>query len=113
MPKETIDSVIDVCREYPEILNVLCGEDSAYCERGAVSQEFFELASIYYHRLKWMDDFKEVTDQILKFAPTVPEEKTYFYYDIFRKRLQGKIEPTTSGYDACDAGGDVWVGNTN
>ena len=102
MPKETAASVIDVCREYPEILNVLCGVDSAYCERGAVSQEFFELASIYYHRLKWVEDFKEVTDQILKFAPTVPEEKTWDYYDIFCERLKGKVEPTTSGHGSID-----------
>ena len=72
MPKETVDTVIDVCREYPEILNVLCGVESAYCQRGTVSQEFFELTRIYYHRLKWVDDFKQVKDQILKFAPTVP-----------------------------------------
>ena len=40
MPKETVDFVIDICREYPEIWNVLCGRESAYCERGRVSQEF-------------------------------------------------------------------------
>ena len=102
MEKDTVDAVIDVCRKYPEIENVLCGVDSAYCERGTVSQAFFELTSIYYHRLKWVDDFKEVKDQILKFAPTVPEEKTYLYYDIFRKRLRGKIGPTTSGHGSID-----------
>lgn len=52
MPKDTVDFVIDVCRQYPEIQNVLCGVKSAYCERGAVSKEFFELTNIYYHRLK-------------------------------------------------------------
>ena len=102
MPKETVDFVIDVCREYPEIWNVLCGKESAYCERGSVSQEFFERTGIYYHRLKWADDFKQVNDQILKFAPTVPEEKTYFYYDIFHERLKGKVEPTTSGHGSID-----------
>lgn len=102
MPRETVEAVIDVCREYPEILNVLCGVESAYCERGAVSQEFYDLTSIYYHRLAWVDDFKKVKDQILKFAPTVPEEKTYDYYDMFRERLGGKIEPTTSGHGAVD-----------
>ncbi len=102
MPEETVDSVIDVCREYPEVLDVLCGVNSAYCQRGTVSQEFFDLTGIYYHRLQWVDDFKEVTDQILKFAPTVPEEKTYFYYDIFRERLKGKVEPTTSGHGSID-----------
>ena len=55
MPKETVDLVIDVCREYPEILNVLCGAESAYCQRGSVSQEFFDLTGIYYHRLKWLN----------------------------------------------------------
>ncbi len=102
MPKETVDSVIDICREYPEISNVLCGVKSAYCERGAVSQEFFDLTKIYYHRLEWVDDLKEVKDQILKFAPTVPEEKTYAYYDLFREKLQGKAEPVTSGHGSID-----------
>ena len=98
MPKETVDRIIDLCREYPEISNVLCGVESAYCQKGTVSQEFFDLTKIYYHRLKWADDLKEVKDQILKFAPTVPEEKTYFYYDMFCERLKGKAEPTTSGH---------------
>ena len=52
--------------------------------------------------MQWTDDFKEVSDQILKFAPTVPEEKTYFYYDMFRERLGGKVEPTTSGHGSID-----------
>lgn len=36
MPKETVGLVIDVCREYPEVWNVLCGMNSAYCQRGTV-----------------------------------------------------------------------------
>ena len=102
IPRETVDFAIDVCREYPEISNVLCGVNSAYCQRGTVSQEFFDMTKIYYHRLKWVDDFKEVEDQILKFAPTVPEEKTYFYYEILRERLRGKLDPTTSGHGSID-----------
>ncbi len=102
MPKETVHAVIDLCEEYPEISNVMCGVNSAYCQRGAVSQDFFELTSTYYHRLKWVDHFKDVEDQILKFAPTVPEEKTYFYYDLFAERLKGKAEPTTSGHGSID-----------
>ena len=102
MPRESVVSIIDVCREYPEIENVLCGFDSAYCERGTVTQAFFDLTGIYYHRLKWVDDFKAVNDQILKFAPTVPEEKTWFYYELFRERLNGLAEPTTSGHGSID-----------
>ncbi len=102
MPKETVDYVIDLCREYPQILNVLCGLESVYCQQGIVSQEFFELTNIYYHRLKWVDDLKKVNDQILKFARTEKKKKTYFYYDLFCKRLKGKVEPTTSGHGSID-----------
>lgn len=102
IPKETADLAIDLCRQYPEIKNVLCGADSAYCERGAVDETFFKLTGVYYHRLKWADDFKQVKDRILKFAPTVPEEKTYFYYDIFMEKLKGRLTPTTSGHGSID-----------
>lgn len=102
MPDETVNEIIDLCREYPEIQNVMCGLESAYCQRGEVDGEFFEKTKIYYHRLKWTDDFKQVKDQILKFAPTVPDEKTYYYYDIFREKLAGKAEPTTSGHGSID-----------
>lgn len=102
MSKNVVDDVIDICRQYPDILNVLCGVKSAYCQRGTVSQEFFELTSIYYHRLEWVDDFKKVDDQILKFAPTVPEEETDFYYNMFCEKLKGKVEATSSGHGSID-----------
>lgn len=102
MPRETVAAAIDLCREYPEISNVLCGVESAYCQRGSVTQEFFDLTEIYYHRLKWVEDLKQVTDKILKFAPTVPEEQTDFYYNLFRDRLHGKAEPVTSGHGSID-----------
>lgn len=97
MPKDTVDEVIDVCREYPEIANVLCGVDSAYCQRGTVSRAFFDLTGIYYHRLKWVDDLKEVKDQILKFAPTVPEEKHIFIMTCSAKDCAGRSSPRQAG----------------
>lgn len=53
MPRETVHAAIDLCRESPEILTVMCGMESAYCQRGTVSQDFFELTKLYCHRLKW------------------------------------------------------------
>ena len=82
--------------------HMMCGLQSAYCQRGSVSREFFGLTKIYCHRLEWADDFRKVDDQILKFAAIVPEEKTYYYYDMFRERLEGRLEPTTSGHGAID-----------
>lgn len=102
IPKKTIMSVLELCKKYPEVKNVMCGRNSAYCERGTVSEEFFELTNIYYHRLKWVDDFAQVEDQILKFAPTVPVEKTAYYCDLFCDELEGLLVPTSSGHGSVD-----------
>ncbi|WP_265455488.1 Cof-type HAD-IIB family hydrolase [Enterococcus sp. HY326] len=100
--REAILAVLELCKEHPEIKNVMCGLDSAYCERGTVSQEFFDLTNIYYHRLKWVDNFAEVDDQILKFAPTVPVEKTDDYLKLFQEKLAGLLVPTSSGHGSID-----------
>lgn len=102
MSQEAIKTVLDIDKKHPEMKNVMCGLDSAYCERGSVSQEFFKLTNIYYHRLEWVDDFAEVEDQILKFAPTVPVEKTMGYYKLFRDQLDNLLVPTTSGHGSID-----------
>ena len=102
MSSEAVNAVIDVCREYSEIMTVLCGAESAYCQRGTLSQSFFAEMQKYYHRLQWVDDLKTVKDRILKFATNVPEEKTWEYYHIFKERLCGLIEPTTSGHGFID-----------
>lgn len=102
MPEETVHFILDFCRKYPDISVVLCGADSAYCERGAVSPDFYALTGIYCHRLKWADDLKQVKDRILKFALTVPDEKTVFYHDLLQEKLCGRAEPTSSGHGSID-----------
>lgn len=102
MDRQVVQDVIEALDKDPAIQTVLCGAKSAYCQRGKVSQAFYDLTSVYYHQLRWVDDFRMVGDQILKFAPTVPEEKTWEYYERFRRELDGKVEPTTSGHGSID-----------
>lgn len=102
MARETVDAVIDVCREYPEIMTVLCGSESAYCQQGMINQSFYDEMQLYYHRLRWVEDLKAVDDRILKFATNVPEEKTWEYYALFKEKLGGLVEPTTSGHGFID-----------
>lgn len=102
IPPEAVQSVLELGKKYPEIKNVMCGLNSAYCERGTVSESFFDLTNVYYHRLKWVDHFEQVEDQVLKFAPTVPVEKTMAYYELFREKLDGMLVPTTSGHGSVD-----------
>ncbi|HCO72365.1 MAG TPA: HAD family hydrolase [Enterococcus sp.] len=102
IPRETVLVTLELCKKYPEVKNVMCGLNSAYCERGTVSDAFFELTNKYYHKLQWVDDFAQVEDTILKFAPTVPVEKTAYYSELFQKELAGLLVPTGSGHGSVD-----------
>ncbi|WP_210618354.1 Cof-type HAD-IIB family hydrolase [Mammaliicoccus lentus] len=99
---KAVKKVLDLFKNYSDIQNVMCGVRSAYCEKGKVSEDFFNLTNIYYHKLNWVDDFAEVDDQILKFAPTVPPEKTNYYCDLFSEKLNGVLTPTSSGRGSID-----------
>ena len=102
IPKDTIDFVIDVCNKNSEVQYILCGAESAYAQRGILSQKFFDLMAIYYHRLKWVDNLKTVDDKFLVGHAFVPEDKTDFYYNLFLEKLNGKMKATTSGHGAID-----------
>ena len=102
IPKETVASVTDFCRQYPQISNFLCGVKSAYCEKNSVSDDIFNFMKIYMPRMEWVDDFKKVDDQFLKFALLVPEGETFEYEKLLRENLQGKLIPTTSGHGSID-----------
>ena len=102
IPRETVLFVLDWCMAHPEVKNIFCGLNSAYCQRGNVNEEFFARASIYYHRLEWADDLKQVQDDILKFALEVPSEQTPWYYERLQKDLEGRMVPTSSGHGSID-----------
>ena len=102
MPRPTVERVLEVCGAHPDIRMVMCGMRSAYCQRGSVSQAYFDYTRTWCHKLEWVDDLKAVDDQILKFALTVPAKKTYEYYDMFRERLKDRLEPATSGHGSID-----------
>ena len=102
IPKETVASVTDFCRQYPKINKFLCGVKSAYCERGTVSDDWFNYMKKFMPRMEWVDDFKTVDDQFLKFALQVPEAELLKIYELLRENLQGKLVATTSGHDSID-----------
>ena len=61
----------------------------------ASGNQYYQLRDLfpgYYDELSFVaENGAFVKDQILKFAPTVPEEKTFYYYDIFCRQLKGKL----------------------
>lgn len=103
IPKETVASVTEICRQYPNIYKFLCGVKSAYCEKNTVPEDLYNFMKKYMPRLELVDDFTKVDDQFLKFALLIQQEdKIWDYYKILREKLSGKLIPTTSGHDSMD-----------
>lgn len=102
MATDVVDEMILFAHHHLEFEWVVCGAANAYCERGQVDQAFFDQTNFYYHHLKWVDNFNDVDDQILKFAINVPEKETDHYLELFRREFAGRIEPTSSGFGAID-----------
>jgi Cof subfamily protein (haloacid dehalogenase superfamily) len=102
MDPDVVRGTLDWIDAHPDIENVMSCLDCAYAERGRMREWFFEFMRTYYHRLEWVDSLRDVTDPVLKFALSVPEEQTMAYYEQIRASLTGGLVPTTSGHGAID-----------
>lgn len=99
---ETVHEILDILGKYDEVHTILCGRDSAYVNKRE-PQEFIDHGSIYYYRLKKVDDLYKVDqDTLFKFALTVPVEKVEEILDSLNKELGDKITPVSSGHGDID-----------
>lgn len=102
MKRDTVLETLDWIEAHPDIENVISCLNCAYAERGRMREWFFDFMRTYYHRLEWVDSLRDVDDPVLKFALSVPMEKTMAYYDEIRSTLVSGLVPTTSGHGAID-----------
>ncbi|MDO5710034.1 MAG: HAD family hydrolase, partial [Coriobacteriales bacterium] len=93
---------LDWIESHPDIETVMSCLNCAFVERGRMREDFFEYMRMYYHRMEWVDDLRAITDPALKFALTVPHDKTMAYYDEIRATLTTGLVPTSSGHGAID-----------
>ena len=73
---EAVKATIGWIHGHGEVRGVMCGVMSAYVERGTVTQAWCNRMRTWYHRLRWVDDFSDVDDTIIKFFVEVPRERT-------------------------------------
>jgi HAD-superfamily hydrolase, subfamily IIB len=94
--KDTVNDVLAILEEYPEISTIVCGKKSAYVNM-QVSQHFFEFANKYYHRLKRVDDLTNIDDQIVKFALNCPLKLEREIYEKLIKSVGEILTPVFIG----------------
>ncbi len=80
---------------------VACGLESAYVSKSA-PPEFVELMSHHYHRLKQVDDYREIDDKMFKFSLNLPDSEIPQLVDALHVSLDGIMKPVTSGFGFVD-----------
>lgn len=102
MPLETVHEILAILDTYEEVHTILCGKNSAYASNKE-PQAFIDHGSIYYHRLKQVDDLYAITDDILfKFALSCPVEQAPEILEKLTTAFAGKITPVSSGHGDID-----------
>jgi len=102
LSQETVHEILDVLGNYENVHTILCGRESAYINKNE-PQTFIDHGSIYYHRLKPVDDLYAVSDDTLfKFALTVPAGKVEQILADLTAEVGGKITPVSSGHEDVD-----------
>ncbi|MCB5301145.1 Cof-type HAD-IIB family hydrolase [Yersinia bercovieri] len=80
---------------------ILCGKNGAYMLSSS-DEEFYTTMSKYYHRLKIIDDFNQVTEPAFKFAISLPNEKLPDFMTFIEYELAGIVTPVSSGHGSVD-----------
>ena len=101
IPKNHVRMILEELLAHKHLSVVLCGKESAYVHE-SVSDDFFTTMNKFYHRLKRVENFEDVNDQILKFALLCSESETTQLLDTLRDRIGGIITPVSSGYGSID-----------
>ena len=60
------------------------------------------MSSHYYHRLEKVKSFSDIHDKILKFAIECPVEKTDYFIQLFKDKLNQYSDVTSSGHGYID-----------
>ncbi|MBL1230234.1 HAD family hydrolase [Enterococcus sp. BWB1-3] len=99
---EEVHEILDILGQYENVHTILCGRESAYVNKKE-PQSFVDHGSIYYHRLKLVDDLYGVDqDTLFKFALTVPKGKAQEILDSLISAMDDRITPVSSGHEDID-----------
>ncbi|KRK65481.1 hydrolase, had superfamily, cof family [Companilactobacillus tucceti DSM 20183] len=95
------NKIIDKLSKIPQLQILVCGAKNAYT-LNSEPRDYIKNVKNYYHELSIVDNFKEIDDQILKFALTCPPSETENLVNLLKSELSGIAEPTSSGHGDID-----------
>ncbi|MEK2461175.1 Cof-type HAD-IIB family hydrolase [Lactobacillus gasseri] len=99
--EESVKKIEDFLLKQAELQFLVSGVESAYFPV-QFTDDYYEISTKYYYRLKKIHDFSEIDDKVLKFSISCPDEKTAYYVDFLRKSLGDYCNVTSSGHGDID-----------
>lgn len=98
--QDVYDHILDVLKQHPSVLNIVCGKQSAYV-LDTISDEEYDIFVKYFPVMKKIKSYDEIHDQILKFALVATQD-----FDTVLKQLREAVDESisvvTSGHDCID-----------
>lgn len=108
--KETLNQLLDMLSQIETLMIVPCGKLGAYPLLKDKQYEF-EIKK-YYHSYKFIKQFSDIDDEIVKVAIYDPEYKIGRFVDIIQSNLPKGLKQVTSGFEWMDiTNADVTKGN--
>ena len=101
IPRKETEAIIDKISEMSAVNMVVCGKKSAYVKM-ETSDDFFNYANRYYHKLLRTADIKSIDDQIFKFALNCPVEIVEEVQRELDNLIGHILTPTASGHGDID-----------
>lgn len=102
LPYQAVHEILDILAQFDKVHTILCGRESAYVNKKE-PQSFIDHGSIYYHRLKSVEDLYTVDqDTLFKFALTVPTAQAQEILDSLIAAMGDRITPVSSGHEDID-----------
>lgn len=98
--KDVYDHILDVLKQHPSVLNIVCGKRSAYV-LDTITDEEYDIFVNYFPVMKKIKSYDEIDDQILKFALVASKD-----FDTVLQQLKDAVDDSisvvSSGHDCID-----------
>ncbi|AKG73120.1 Cof-type HAD-IIB family hydrolase [Salinicoccus halodurans] len=101
IPKSHVAAVTGEIARHDKLSTIVCGKESAYV-LDDVTEEYFNMIQKFYRRLKRVESFDDIEDQVLKFALSCPAEDTDELKDFLGDILGEYVTPASSGHGSID-----------
>ncbi|MGP2469900.1 Cof-type HAD-IIB family hydrolase [Yersinia sp. 2540 StPb PI] len=98
---EDCNKVLKTLLPIPYLDVIVCGKNGAYMLSSS-DNYFYTTMSKYYHRLKIIDNFDQVTESAFKFAISLPNEKLVDFMKFIERELADIVTPVSSGHGSVD-----------